>query len=208
MAGRKKTASGTGAKRKTYHHGDLRQALLTAAENILARDGIGGLTLRAAARETGTSHAAPKNHFDDLTGLLSELAATGFERFNDQLLAAAAKASTPQARLNATGRAYVKFAVAQPGLFQLMFRSERLDASRPALRDAMQRAYLVLTDAVDAAHPEGRSESGPHLAHVGRAWAMVHGYAMLLLDGRLTPLFETGKMNAASLLDAMLEDRP
>ena len=66
---------------ETYHHGSLKQALLQAAERILVRDGIQGLTLRAAAREAGVSHAAPKNHFGDLTGLLSELAAVGFERF-------------------------------------------------------------------------------------------------------------------------------
>ena len=65
----------------TYHHGSLREALLQAAERILERDGIQGLTLRAAAREAGVSHAAPKNHFGDMTGLLSDLAAVGFERF-------------------------------------------------------------------------------------------------------------------------------
>ena len=65
----------------SYHHGSLREALLQAAERILERDGIKGLTLRAAAREAGVSHAAPKNHFGDLSGLLSELAAVGFERF-------------------------------------------------------------------------------------------------------------------------------
>src|SRR5262245_52005851 len=64
----------------TYHHGALREALLAAAEGILERDGITGLTLRAAARAAGVSHAAPKNHFGDLAGLLSDLAATGFER--------------------------------------------------------------------------------------------------------------------------------
>src|SRR5262250_3757625 len=64
-----------------YHHGSLREAMLRAAESILERDGIGGLTLRAAAREAGVSHAAPKNHFGDVMGLLSDLAAVGFARF-------------------------------------------------------------------------------------------------------------------------------
>src|SRR5262245_5673504 len=64
-----------------YHHGSLREAMLRADESILERDGIGGLTLRAAAREAGVSHAAPKNHFGDVMGLLSDLAAVGFARF-------------------------------------------------------------------------------------------------------------------------------
>src|SRR5215471_18022333 len=76
-AGRKRRA----AAAAPYHHGALREAMLEAAERILERDGIAGLTLRAAAREAGVSHAAPKNHFGDLRGLLSELAAVGFARF-------------------------------------------------------------------------------------------------------------------------------
>jgi len=136
---------------KPYHHGALRAALLAAAELVLRREGMVGLTLRAVAREVGASHAAPKNHFEDLTGLLSELAAVGFDRLSDRMLSAAAGEPTPQARLNAIGHAYVAFAVAEPGLYQLMFRGERLDAARPALKARMERAYGVLTEAVGAA---------------------------------------------------------
>src|SRR6185503_1752884 len=71
-----------------YHHGDLRDALLKAAERVLERDGLPGLTLRAVAREAGVSHAAPTHHFGDLSGLLSELAAIGFRRFNEAMIAA------------------------------------------------------------------------------------------------------------------------
>src|SRR5262249_16154269 len=77
-AGKKRRAANRGAP---YHHGSLPEAMLRAAETILERDGIGGLTLRAAAREAGVSHAAPKNHFGDVMGLLSDLAAVGFARF-------------------------------------------------------------------------------------------------------------------------------
>src|SRR5690348_13441165 len=65
-----------------YHHGGLRNALLEAAERVLEREGLPGLTLRAVAREAGVSHAAPAHHFADLTGLVSELAAVGFRQFN------------------------------------------------------------------------------------------------------------------------------
>ncbi|HEX4693397.1 TetR-like C-terminal domain-containing protein [Sphingomonas sp.] len=197
------------AKARPYHHGALREALLAAAERLLERDGITGLTLRAAAREAGASHAAPKNHFDDLTGLLSELAAVGFNRLSDRLRLAASNQPTEQSKLNAIGFAYVEFAVANPGLFQLMFRGERLDSSRPALRKASDESYALLKGAVAAAHSVSQLGGGSlaAAARVARAWTMVHGYAMLLLDGRLEALFDGGvpALNAPVLLRAMLE---
>src|SRR5689334_25404993 len=97
-----------------YHHGALRDALLEAAERVLERDGLPGLTLRAVAREAGVSHAAPTHHFGDLTGLLSELAAIGFRRFGATMATAPAPA-----------RAYVAYAQAHPGMYDRMFRAKR-----------------------------------------------------------------------------------
>src|SRR6266566_6034057 len=93
-----------------YHHGSLREAMLEAAECILERDGIAALTLRAAAREAGVSHAAPKNHFGDVSGLLSDLAAVGFVRFRDAMEAHIRNSDPAPARLEAIGRGYVSFA--------------------------------------------------------------------------------------------------
>src|SRR5207245_9096295 len=113
-----------------YHHGALRDALLKAAERVLEREGLAGLTLRAVAREAGVSHAAPTHHFGDLTGLASELAAIGFRQFN-QAMAESCAADTPfPARGLARARAYVAYAQAHPGMYGLMFRTERLDYSR------------------------------------------------------------------------------
>src|SRR3989454_429604 len=78
-----------------YHHGALRDALLEAAERVLERDGLAGLTLRAVAREAGVSHAAPTHHFGDLTGLVSELAAIGFRQFNTAMELADAASNSP-----------------------------------------------------------------------------------------------------------------
>src|SRR5215831_16366625 len=122
-AGRRRRVAGPAAP---YHHGSLREAMLRAAERILERDGIAGLALRAAAREAGVSHAAPKNHFGDLRGLLSELAAEGFARFGAAMVANTREGDTTKARLAAIGHGYVTFAKENPGLFLLMFRSERL----------------------------------------------------------------------------------
>jgi AcrR family transcriptional regulator len=173
-----------------YHHGSLHEAMLKAAERILDRDGIAGLTLRAAAREAGVSHAAPKNHFNDIKGLLSELAAVGFARFGAAMMAEAGEDDPPEARLAAIGRGYVAFAQRYPGLFLLMFRSERLDFSRPALRAAADAAFDMLASAAGAQQrgPGGAPLTLSQAARITAAWSLVHGFAMLMLDGRLKPL--------------------
>ncbi len=189
-----------------YHHGSLREAMLRAAERILERDGIAGLTLRAAAREAGVSHAAPKNHFGDIRGLLSELAALGFARFRTAMLANTREGESRKARLAAIGHGYVRFAQQNPGLFLLMFRGERLDFTRPALRAAGEAAFGVLADTIG---PHGHPETPLTLAQaapITAAWSLVHGFAMLLLDGRLEPLVAgmPGGSDEMNLLTAIL----
>jgi AcrR family transcriptional regulator len=191
-----KRASSSGRKPRvparpaSYHHGSLREALLQAAERILERDGIQGLTRRGAAREAGVSHTAQKNHFGDMTGLLSDLAAVGFQRIAAMMLAGWRETDLPGARLEAVGRGYVNFARAHPGLFRLMYRSERLDISRPALRDAVAASARVLYGAVGGVREEnlGGALTLVQAAHVASAWSLVHGFATLLLDGPLERL--------------------
>jgi AcrR family transcriptional regulator len=188
----KKRASAAGPRRATrpgppaapYHHGALHEALLKAAETVLERDGLTGLTLRAAAREAGVSHAAPTHHFGDMSGLLSELAAAGFRKFGAALSAAAASETSAKERLVAMGEAYVTFAGDYPGMFLLMFRSERLDVTRPGLREAMDQAFAVLTRGVSDRRGTASSPLAM-IADVTRSWALVHGLAMLMLDHRL-----------------------
>ena len=168
---------------KPYHHGDLRTAVLTAAERILEREGIDALTLRAVARAVGVSHTAPKNHFGDLQGLLSELAAVGYRRYGEVLGRAMDAAGTdPRARMRAMGRAYVGFARTHPRLFLLMFRSERLDMTRPALSESIESARQALRIAATSVAPASPLKIA---ARATASWALVHGFAMLLLDGRL-----------------------
>ena len=177
------------AYRSAYHHGDLHSALLAAARGLLEKEGLVGLTLRAAARAAGVSHAAPQHHFGDLAGLLSELAALGFQDLSDRL-ETARRETPPETRLQALGFAYVAYAHDHPAMFLLMFRSERLDRERPALRDAMRRAGELLGGVAvppspkDPSTPPRRSPTGSRL----RAWSVVHGFAMLLIDGRLGPM--------------------
>ena len=196
-----------------YHHGALKPALLAAAEAILKREGIEGLTLRAAAREAGVSHAAPKNHFDDVRGLLSELAAVGYVRFREALLGEIEGQHGKMSPLDATGLGYVKFAKANPELFTLMFRSERLDFERPALRDANRAAFAVL--AGNAGRVVPASEAPPALtraqtARIAAKWSLVHGCACLMLDRRLGPLLRMteGGIDELALITAIMQGPP
>lgn len=171
-----------------YHHGALEAALLTAAEAVLERDGLQGLTLRAVARQAGVSHAAPTHHFGDLTGLVSELAAIGFRRFNAAMSAAGATEGSPVDKALARAKAYLAYARQRPGMYLLMFRTERLDMTRPALDQAAGAAFAGLAGAVGGVR-QGEDDrhalSLEQAALIARAWSLVHGFTTLLLDGRL-----------------------
>jgi AcrR family transcriptional regulator len=199
-----------GAKRGTsYHHGALRDALLEAAERVLEREGLAGLTLRAVAREAGVSHAAPTHHFGDLTGLVSELAAIGFRQFNAAMVAAGAAGTSAVEKAMARAKAYVAYAQAHPGMYGLMFRTERLDMKRPSLHEAACASFAGLAGAIGASRQEQISEAALSLeqaAAIARAWSLVHGFTMLLLDGRLSDILRRlpKGTNAETLLDAML----
>jgi AcrR family transcriptional regulator len=193
-----------------YHHGALRDALLEAAERVLERDGLSGLTLRAVAREAGVSHAAPTHHFGDLTGLVSELAAIGFRQFNAAMAAACAAGTSPIEKAMARAKAYVAYAQAHPGMYGLMFRTERLDMSRPSLHEAASAAFAGLAGAIGASRHEEIHEEALSLeqaAAIARAWSLVHGFTTLLLDHRLSDILRRlpKGTTAETLLDAMLK---
>ena len=210
--GRKRSAARTAdaSEDAPYHHGALRDALLKAAETVLERDGLAGLTLRAVAREAGVSHAAPTHPFGDLTGLVSELAAIGFRQFNAAMTAAAAAGGASlMEKAMARAKAYVAYAQAHPGMYGLMFRTERLDMTRPSLHEAASASFAGLAGAIGASRHEQISEEALTLeqaAAIARAWSLVHGFTMLLLDHRLSDILHRlpKGTDAEALLDAML----
>ena len=167
---------------KPYHHGALREALLTAAESILRRDGLPALTLRAIAREADVSHGAPGHHFKDLSELLSELAAVGFERLASMMQ----RLSPTEPNWGiAASHAYVAFAIDNPGLFSLMFRGERLNADNPRLRAARENVFGVLEA---FGNSPGIVRDRNRLGAMTAQWCLLHGYAVLAIDGRLARL--------------------
>jgi AcrR family transcriptional regulator len=193
---------------RPYHHGELKSAVLDAAERILEMEGVDALTLRAVARMVGVSHTAPKNHFGDLQGLLSELAAVGYRRFGAALSAAMdSKGADPRQRMKAMGLAYVAFARAHPNLFLLMYRGDRLDMNLPSLRDAIEATRQSLRNATTSVAPDVPLAPLQLAARATASWALVHGFAMLLLDGRLRHTLASlpDEVDANTLLEAVLD---
>lgn len=189
------------AETRTYHHGDLRTALLDAAEAILSEGGAEGFTLREAARRAGVSPAAPAHHFGNVAGLLAAVAVLGFEELSDAMEAAEAAAGDDAgARLEAICRAYVTFALRRPGRFRVTFgpASRPGEVADPALVPAARRAYGILHRVSAAALPgEGDAAGGAVFA-----WSLVHGIATLLVDGRLD--FLSGRAGGAKVAETFL----
>ena len=172
------------SNRQNYHHGDLRNALVHAGLELLEAKGAEALSLRAIATRAGVSHAAPAYHFGNLRGLLTALAAEGFERFAAALASErAAGEAAPRAQVYAAGRAYVRFARAHPALFRLMFSSKRLDPADPTIQSASERAYTQLKEIVAGLGATMKIESPETRAELELiVWSLAHGFAHLALD--------------------------
>lgn len=166
---------------KPYHHGDLRSALLAAAEAELAERGVEAFSLRSVAKRAGVSHAAPAHHFGDAGGVLTALATEGFRQFLAcQHRREALAPADPESQMIAAGTGYVDFALERPALFRLIFASDRLNRANPDLGAAGAASYQHLVDQVSAL--------GGGDTDVAAAWAMVHGLADLFISGRLSSL--------------------
>jgi AcrR family transcriptional regulator len=175
------------SKKKRYHHGDLRRALLETSLDLIEKEGVGALTLREVARRLRVSHAAPTYHFADRTALLAALAAQGFSELTEAATLAAERAGDdPVERLTARGVAYVSFAVQHPRQFRLMFGSDLETSDDAVLLETRERCYAALTDAVkEVMDSRGKVDPRGLGVAVAGSWASVHGLATLWIDGRL-----------------------
>jgi AcrR family transcriptional regulator len=172
--------------RANYHHGDLRVALLDAAEVELAERGIEGFTLRGVAKRAGVSHAAPAHHFRDTSDMLTALATIGMERFHRAVETAQSQEDAgPRERFIASGVAYVEFAVANPALFDLMFGSKRPDFDNPAFAGHAGAAFCNLVEGIAAIRGGSPLEERTGRLDIAAAWSLVHGVATLLIARRL-----------------------
>jgi AcrR family transcriptional regulator len=185
-----------------YHHGNLREALMRAALELIASKGTAGFTFAEAARFAGVSPAAPYRHFRDRDELMASVALRGFEQF-EAALARAWDSGRPDTftALDRLGKAYLEFARAQPAFYSAMFEGGVPIGANPALRAASERAFAVLraaADAICAAMPAaGRPPASMVALHI---WAMAHGVASLF--GRGDDSRRALPMSPAELMEA------
>jgi AcrR family transcriptional regulator len=195
-------SSDGGSARRGYHHGNLREALVEAALELIAAKGPAGFTIAEAARLAGVSPAAPYRHFRDADALLGEVAVRGYARFAKRLAKAWNGGRPKPARaFEELGRAYLAFAREEPAYYAAMFDSRLAMDSQPELQPAADRAFAVLREAADqlaATLPKERRP--PSLMMALHIWSMSHGIASLFVrDG---PSRRKLPMPAEDLLEA------
>jgi len=185
-----------------YHHGNLKEALLRAALELIAQKGPAGFTFAEAARWAGVSPAAPYRHFRDREELMASVALRGFEQFE-----AALKQAWDDGRpdvlvaLDRLGKAYLGFANAEPAYYSAMFEAGIPPAASPDLRDAAERAFAVLREAADKLCARMPAHGRPPALMVAlHIWAMAHGIASLF--GRGDAARRVLPMSPAELLEA------
>jgi AcrR family transcriptional regulator len=168
---------------RTYHHGDLKAALLIAARGIVEEQGADAFTLREAARRAGVSHGAPAHHFGDKTGLLTQLAAQVLRERVEQVEAAKLAAGPdPLDQLKACGLAHIDFLISHPNLEGLCWRDNLVDRTDPALQEVLQRMTAGLIETMSAV--TGRAlvpdkEANPSTL---LAISVVHGFAQMVSE--------------------------
>lgn len=173
---------------------DLKHRILEAAAELLRTEGVGALSMREVARRAGVTHQAPYHHFEDRESILAELVTGGFTMLADRLARAndGAARHGPRRTLFDCGRAYVGFAMEQPGRFRIMFRPELCDPARfPAAAQAGGRAYAELLRMVGAVH------GTPDETLASLHWSQVHGLASLMVDGGLAEKMPNAKARHA-----------
>jgi AcrR family transcriptional regulator len=178
--------------KKTYHHGDLRNALLRAAEKLLEDEGVAGITMREVARVAGVSHTAPYRHFADKRDLLSSLAQMGYQRLTNAMQDCVDKAvEDPLEQLKLAALAYMHLATRHPEMTNLMFGDllKPFDADEKLLA-ASKNAFEGLVTIVRNGQTAGLFKDKDSQSLAIATWSQVHGLSMLITARHMGDLSE------------------
>ena len=174
----------------TYHHGDLKAALLESAHEILRDEGLEALTLRAVARRAGVSPAAPYRHFTDRRALVAAVAEQGFRRMQELMIAtmqSPAGAAGPRAGLRQVAVAYVRFGLDNPAVYRVMFGPEMANTDDlPELRETGRGVLGFVAEGIRQLQAGGLIRAGDPWLMAIATWSTLHGLVMLTLDGQTT----------------------
>ncbi len=197
--------------RRTYHHGNLRRALLDEALATIRAEGVEGLTLREIGARVGVSRTALYRHFADKRALLTAVATEGFRALRQQLVAAWEEGGRGRAGSQAMGVAYVRFAAANPAHYRVMFsRFVDPEPREAELAAEAEGAFQVLVDSIAVLQRDGVLRDDHPVLMARFIWAVVHGVAMLAIDGQLSEAgtveelmrYALGRIGAAIRADA------
>ena len=172
----------------TYHHGDLKNALIQAGMEILAEEGLGSLSLRKVAKQAGVSHAAPYAHFKDKQALIAAISTEGFKQLYIQIKAILeTHQNEPDSLLNETAWAYFQFALNETDCFQLMFSSAlEKEKDYPDFVTASKESFLQLVSIVEICQKGGVLKQGDAELVAVSTWSTVHGFTSLYLEGQIS----------------------
>lgn len=194
-------------KSNSFHHGDLKRALLDAAVSMLDQRGASGVTMRAVARTAGVSHGAPVNHYKDRRALLTAIAHSEFETILVEIEAALHEIPTEpknrSRRVEAFAATIMDFGFRYPHRYQLLWRGDLIDHEDPALLTVMDSIYEKLCYEIEGAVPRATVDTDTVAVAL---WAMVHGYVDMRLSGMLLAVNDTAtdKPRARAMLELFL----
>ena len=173
--------------KKTYHHGDLKNALIAAGIEILAKQGVHALSLRQVALKAGVSHAAPYAHFADKQALIAAISTAGYLKVEEHVERVMREyGNRPIQLLVHTGWEYVQFAITEPEHFKITFSGVvEKEKDFPALVEAAQKSFNLLTQVIAKCQTAGVLRPGPAGLMAVSVWGAIHGFVMLSLEGQV-----------------------
>ena len=191
---------------KKYHHGDLKNALIKAGVEILAKEGVGGLSLRKVAQRAGVSHSAPYAHFPDKQSLIAAISTEGFNQlYNEIETAISPHAKTPKKQLIEGTQAYVRFALKNSDTFKIMFSGVlEKEKEYPSFVEISSKTFKLVMEVVQACQNVGVLPAAPTNLMAVSVWGQVHGIVSLALEGQIShTLLE--KKNIESIVSFAVE---
>ncbi|NTV36956.1 MAG: TetR/AcrR family transcriptional regulator [Anaerolineaceae bacterium] len=173
----------------TYHHGNLKEALISAGLEILSKKGIESLSLRNVAKQIGVSHTAPYNHFHDKQDLLAAISAAGHKQFHLVLLETYEQfKNNPTELIIEIAWAYLQFALQNPDKFKLMFSSALEEEQKhPEFEEITQKTINLFEEMIRFCQSGGALEEGNVYKIAINLWSSVHGFTMLVLEDQFPP---------------------
>jgi AcrR family transcriptional regulator len=175
-------------RKKAYHHGDLKNALIAAGADVLSKEGVSALSLRKVAQKAGVSHAAPYAHFADKQALIAAISTEGYKKLYEQIaLAADQYRSEPLRRFVEASWAYVQFALDEPDQFKVTLSGMiEKEQDYPAFVETAKQTFGLVVEVVEQCQQAGILRQGASDLTAVSVWALIHGFVTLFMEHQIS----------------------